>query len=178
MLMKSLKSSLLVVAWLLVTSHPAFAQVERVVVEADGMSSACAPALEAALKSLESVYKYAISVQKQMFSVFYYSGEKFQPKDLRWAADKGEAEVLKLHVSATGKIQQEGDQQFLVAGEDRFLIVNATMKLPTGVSLGVIGVVDDSEDPMQMRPDDFQLVPDDGPSATSKPAGEAPVEKR
>jgi hypothetical protein len=159
--MKWWVNTLFVVAWLLVPSRPAYAQVERVVVEAEGMSNACAPALEAALKSLESVYKYAISVQKQLFSVIYYRGERFQPRKLRWAADKGEAEAVRFHVSATGKIQQEGDQQFLVAGEDRFLIVSST-KLPTGVSIGVMGAVDDSAEPMRMRADDFKLLPDEG----------------
>ena len=175
--MKSRKSTMLLMAWFLTASLPAFAQVQRVVVEAEGISRACSPGLEAALKSLESVYKYGISVEKQMFSVTYYSGEKFQPKDLHWAADKGETEILKFHVSATGKVHDEGDQQIFVAGEDRFVVMNPT-KLPTDVNIGIMGVVDDTSNPMQIKPDDFKVLTDESPSQESKPKAEEPSEKR
>ncbi|OFW26241.1 MAG: hypothetical protein A3H27_06100 [Acidobacteria bacterium RIFCSPLOWO2_02_FULL_59_13] len=156
------KMMLLLVVWLLTASFPALAQVERVVVEAEGISVACTPGLEIALKSLDSIYKYAISVEKQMVSVTYFSGERFEPKKLRWAVDKGEAEVVRFHVSGVGKVQQEGEQQFFVSGEDRFLIVNSS-KLPADVSIGVVGVVDDSTDPMQMKPDDFKVLTEPTP---------------
>ncbi|SRR5579885_2188554 len=137
---------------------PASAQVERVVVEAQGISRACSPGLETALKNLDSVYQYAISVPKQMFSVTYYRGEKFEPKDLRWAADKGEAEIVRFHVSASGKVVDEGDHQVFLSGDDKYQIVG-DKKLPTGVPIGMIGVVDDQAKPMMtMQPDDYKLL--------------------
>jgi hypothetical protein len=160
---------LLVVAAFFLAASPAFAQVERVVVEAEGISKTCSPGLEAALKSMDSVYQYAISVPKQMFTVTYYSGEKFDPKKLRWAADKGEAEVTKLHVSATGKVEQSGDHQVFVSGDDRFDLVSNS-PLPTGVEVGIMGVVDDTKSPIQLQPDDFKVLTDaDAPQAEPKP---------
>jgi hypothetical protein len=147
-------------------SLPAFAHVERVIVETEGLSEACRPGLEAALKSMESVYKYAIDVEKQMFAITYFSGEKFEAKKLHWAADKGEAYVLKIRASASGTIRQEGDQQIFEAGEDRFLIVSPE-KLPTDVKIGMVGVVDDSKELLLFKPDNFTVLSDD-------PAADAP----
>src|SRR5437016_3868035 len=161
-------NSLLLVAAFLLAAIPASAQVERAVVEAEGISAVCSPGLEAALKSMDSVYQYAISVKKQMFEVTYYAGEKFDPKKLRWAADKGEAEVLKLHVSAVGKIEQNGDHQVLVSGDDRFELVSAS-PLPAGVTVGVVGVVDDSTSPIQLKPDDVKVLTDSDTPAVSAP---------
>ncbi|MBI4460179.1 MAG: hypothetical protein HY648_09000 [Acidobacteria bacterium] len=155
--MNSLKKMILFTFWLLAASFPALAQVERVVMETEGVSVACTPGLEVALKSLPSVYQFAISVEKQMVSVIYFSGERFDPKKLRWAVDKGEADVIRFHVSGAGKVQQESDQQFFISGENRFLIVNSP-KLPADVPIGMIGVVNDSTEPMQIRPDDFQVL--------------------
>ncbi len=142
---------------------PAFAQVERVIVEADGMKAACVPGLEAALKSMDSVYRYGISLDKQMFSIIYFAGEKFDPKRIYWAADKGEAEVKRIHLAAHGKVRQGGDRQIFVAGENRFLIAGQR-KLPADVNIGIIGVVDDSNELLQLKPDDFEVLTDQTPA--------------
>ena len=168
--MKLRINSLLAVAAFVLLASPAFAQVEKVVVEADGISKTCSPGLEAALKSMDSVYQYAISVPKQMFEVIYYSGEKFDPKKLHWAADKGEAEILRMHVSAVGKVEQNGDRQVFVSGDDRFDLVSAS-PLPTGVTVGVMSVADDTKSPIELKVDDFKVLTDeDAPRAEAKPA--------
>lgn len=162
----SRKYALMAAAWLLVSS-PAFAQVQRVVVETEGMSAVCLPPLEGALRMDESIYKYATSVAKQMFSVVYYSGEKFDPLALRKIANQGEAYVLKFHVSAVGKLEKDGDRRFFVAGENRFLVIGME-GVPPGVPIGVIGLVDDEVDPMTMTPDDVQVLTD-SPTDESAP---------
>jgi hypothetical protein len=172
MFMKGRKTllSVSVLGWFLNMSLPAFAHVERVVVETEGLSNACRAGLEAALNSMESVYKYAIDVEKQMFSVTYFSGEKFDAKKLHWAADKGEAYVLKIRASASGKIRQEGEQQIFEAGEDRFLIVSP-QKLPTDVNIGMVGFVDDSKEILQFTPDNFTVLSDEPDPAEAPKAG-------
>jgi hypothetical protein len=166
------KSFVLTAVLLVSTSLPALAQVERVVVEAEGISNSCRPGLETALKSLDSVYQYAISIPKQMFSVTYYKGEKFEPKELRWAADKGEAEILRMHVSAIGKVQEENGQQFFQSGDDRYQIVG-DKKLPTDISIGIMGVVDDTAKPMTIKPDDFKVLAEEtaAPEANAQTDG-------
>jgi hypothetical protein len=154
---RSMAPGFLFLAWLLTMTPSAFAQVDRVIVEAEGMKDACVPGLQAALESMPSVYKYAISVEKQMFTVIYNAGEKFDTRRLYWAADKGEAGVKAIHMFARGTIHEEDGRQIFVSGENRFLVVSA-QKLPPDVNIGIVGVVDDSKELMQLKPDDFQVL--------------------
>jgi hypothetical protein len=147
----------LLFAWFFSMTTLSFAQVERAIVEAEGMKDACVPGLQAALESMPSVYKYAISVEKQMFTVIYNAGEKFDTKRLYWAADKGEAGVKAIHLFARGTIHEEDGRQIFVSGENRFLVVSS-QKLPADVNIGVVGVVDDSRELMLLKPDDFQVL--------------------
>lgn len=164
----------LLVAAISTMSLPASAQVERVIVEADGMKESCIPGLEGALKSMDSVYKYGISLDKQLFSIIYFAGETFNARQIYWVADKGEAEVKRIHLAAHGKIHLEGDQQIFVAGENRFLIASPK-KLPADVNIGIIGVVDDSSELMQLKPDDYEVLADKTPPPEAPP--KAPKDK-
>ena len=143
-------------AWFLGTTTSASAQIERVIVEADGLKDACVPGLKAALETMPSV-KYAISVEKQMFAVIYNADEKFDTRRLYWAADKGEAGVKAIHLFARGTIHEEDGRPIFVSGKNRFLIVSS-QKLPLDVTIGIVGVVDDAKELMQLKPDDFQIL--------------------
>src|SRR5262245_57999961 len=109
----------LLIVWLLATAASASAQIERVIVEADGLKDACVPGLQAALETMPSI-KYAISVDKQMFAVIYSADEKFDTRRLYWAADKGEAGVKAIHLFARGAVHEEDGRQIFVAGKNRF----------------------------------------------------------
>jgi hypothetical protein len=150
-------SGVLLLACFLIMAPSVFAQVERVIVEAEGMKDACVPGLQAALESMPSVYRYAVSVEKQMFTVIYAGDAKFDTRRLYWAADKGEAGVKAIHLFACGTVHEEDGRQILISGENRFLIVSA-QKLPAEVTIGIVGVVDDSKELMQLKPDDFQVL--------------------
>ena len=149
--------ALLSVAWISGMTIAASAQVERVIVEADGLKDACVPGLQAALDTLPSVSKYAVSVEKQMFTILYSGDQKFDTRRLYWAADKGEAGVKAIHLFARGTVHEEDGRQILVAGENRFLVVSSE-RLPQNVTIGIVGVVDDAKELMQLKPDDFQIL--------------------
>ena len=112
--------------------------------------------METALRRLEGVDEIVISIQKQMFAVTYVPGTSFQPQDLRDAVAEAGVSVVRFHLSARGKVQKDGTKQFFVSGRDRFLLVDPPKDLPVGRPLGVIGVVDDSGSPFQLRLDDFK----------------------
>jgi hypothetical protein len=154
---RTIAPGILLLAWLLAGVPSAVAQVERVVVEAEGLKDACVPGLKAALESLPSVSNYAVNVEKQMFAVIYAGDTKFDTRRLYWAADKGEAGVKAIHLFARGTIHEENGRQIFVSGENRFLIVSSE-KLPADVNIGLVGVVDDSKELMQLKPDDFQVL--------------------
>jgi len=112
--------------------------------------------MEIALRRLEGVDKVVISIQKQMFAVTYVPGTSFQPQDLRDAVANADVGVVRFHISARGKVQKDGTKQFFVSGKDRFLLVEPPKNLPVGSPLGIMGVVDDSSSPFQLKLDDFK----------------------
>jgi hypothetical protein len=65
--------------------------------------------------------------------------------------------VKAIHLFARGTIHEENGRQIFVFGENRFLIASP-QKLPVDVSVGIVGVVEDSKELMQLKPDDFQVL--------------------
>jgi hypothetical protein len=123
--------------------------------------------MEMSLKRLDGVNKVAISTGQQMFAVFFDQTAKFDPKGMRDAVGNASVKVLRFHLQGRGRVQQEGDKQFISIGnnKDRFLVVDSA-KLPAGADIGFIGTVDDSKQPYEIKIDDFKASkPED-----SKPA--------
>lgn len=85
--------------------------------------------MEIALRRLEGVDKISISISEQRFQVTYKPGASFQPWDIRDAVAKAEVEVVQFRISARGRVQQQGERRFLVAGKDKLLLV-ASPKIP------------------------------------------------
>jgi copper chaperone CopZ len=147
----------LAVAWLAGSSLPAFAQVDRVVVEAvkgDIDCLPCAATIEMALRQLGYVDKVAVSMSKQMVAVTFKPGAQFDPKAIRDAIAKAEVRVDKMHISARGVAKDENGKVFFVAEKNRFLVPSS--KLPTNVSIGIMAAVDDSKSPLELTVDDFK----------------------
>jgi len=141
-------------------SLPAFAQVERVVVQAvDGDIDClpCAVTIEAALRKLPYVEKVSVSMSKQLVAVVYKpGGGSFRPQELRDGIGQADVRVAEFHVSARGVAKEEDGKVFFVAGKDRFLVLNS--KLPLDVPIGVMALVNDSTNPFQIKVDDFQRL--------------------
>ena len=116
--------------------------------------------MQVALQRLEGVDQVVISRKKQMFAVTFKPGSSFHPQILRDAATAAHIRVVRFHVSVLGQVEEEGEKQFLVSGENRYLVVDSP-KLPPGIRLGVIGVVDDSTDPFQLKVADFRPLKKD-----------------
>ncbi len=111
--------------------------------------------MKVALQRLDGVVKVAIQRRPQMFAVVYKPGASFQPQALRDAVAEAHVQIVRFHVSALGEVEEKGDKQFFVSGKDRYLVVDSP-KLPTGSRIGVVGEVDDSTDPFQMKVSDFK----------------------
>jgi hypothetical protein len=116
--------------------------------------------MEITLRRLDGVDKVAISIEKQLFAVTYENGTAFEPEALRQAVAAADVEVIRFHVSARGRIIEEGGRRFLIAGEDRFLLVDSP-QVPAGAPIAIMGTVNDSTTPMEIRIDDFQLSAQD-----------------
>ena len=113
--------------------------------------------MEMSLKRLDGVDRVAISASRQMFVVFYTEGASFNPKGMRDAVGNASVKVLRFHVQGQGKIQQEGDKQFMVVNKDRFLLVDSP-DIPANTQVGFIGSVNDAAQPWELKIDDWKAV--------------------
>ena len=111
--------------------------------------------MEIAMRRLEGVDKISISISKQTFEVSFKPGSSFRPWDLRDAVAKAEVDVVKFYVSARGQVKLENSKRYFLAGRDKFLLPDSP-KVPVGVMLSVVGSVDDSQEPFQLRIQDFK----------------------
>lgn len=97
-----------------------------------------------------------VDQQKNIVFVTYKPDTRFDAKILREAADKAGAAFVLLQIVARGRVIEEGAQHFLIAGEDRFLLIEpaaGATPLPAASEtiLTVVASLDDSSDPMKLK---------------------------
>ena len=115
--------------------------------------------MEIALRRLDGVDQVAISMERQEVSVTYKGAASFQPKPLREAVGHASVSIVRFKIQARGRLQVAGDKQFLLAGKDRFLLVNPP-KMPDDQTLLVNGeILKDTADPMELKVVSFRTVP-------------------
>jgi len=114
--------------------------------------------MEVAIRRLDGVDEVAISMQRQQLSVTYKGAASFQPQPLREAVGHASVKIVRFQIQARGRLQVQGDKQFLLAGKDRFLLINPP-KMPDDQTLLVGGeVLKDSTTPMELKVVDFRAV--------------------
>lgn len=93
--------------------------------------------------------------QKNIVFVTYKPNTHFDPAILRMAAEKADAAFVLIQIVAKGHIIEEGSKHYLVAGPDRFLIMEppADKPLPSepDKEFSVVASVDDSEVPLKVK---------------------------
>jgi hypothetical protein len=110
-----------------------------------------------------------VDQQSNVVFVTYDLKTHFEPKVLRNAAEVADTTFTIIQIIARGRIVEEGGNHFLVAGEDRFLLIEppaSTPPLPAASEtvLSVIATVDDSADPIRLK------IVHSKPTEPSKPA--------
>jgi hypothetical protein len=89
--------------------------------------------------------------------VTYKGDASFQPQPLREAVGHASVKILRFHIQARGRLQVRGDQQFLLAGRDRFLLVKPP-KMPDDKMLLVDGeILNDASEPMELKVVGFRI---------------------
>jgi hypothetical protein len=88
--------------------------------------------------------------------VSYQPNTHFDAAILRQAADQADAQFLLIQIMARGHVIEEGTQHFLVAGEDRFLLIEppataSPLPEPSETELSVVASVDDSATPIRVK---------------------------
>ncbi len=87
--------------------------------------------------------------------VVFKPDQHFEPAVLRDAAKEADTAFPLIQIVARGKVVEEGEKHFFVAGEDRFLVIEPA---PTGTPLpaadtpvSVIASLDDSVNPARIK---------------------------
>ena len=111
--------------------------------------------MEIALRRLDGVDKVSISISQQTFEVFYKPGASFRPADLRGAVGQADVSVVQFRIFGSGQVRQEGGKRFFVAGKDKFLLVDSPA-LPADTPLLILGTVNDSANPLELKVTDFK----------------------
>ena len=109
-----------------------------------------------------------VDQQANIVFVTYNPNTHFEPAVLRNAAKEADAAFLVIQIVARGRIVEEGAKHFLLAGEDRFLLIEPPASAPplpaaSDTVLLAVASVDDSADPIKLK------------IVQSKPAAPEPV---
>ena len=97
-----------------------------------------------------------VDQQSNVVFVAYEPNTHFDSAILRDAAIEADAAFLLIQIAARGKIIEEGSEHFLLAGEDRFVLIEppeSPKPIPevSDRELLVVGNVDDSVTPYRLR---------------------------
>ena len=95
-------------------------------------------------------------MQSNVAFVTYKPKTHFDPALLRTAAEKAETAFRLIQIVVRGRIVEEGSKHYLVAGDDRFLLIEPQASGPplpaaSNTALMVIASVDDSADPVKLK---------------------------
>ena len=97
-----------------------------------------------------------VDQQSNVAFVTFKPNTHFEPALLRNAAEKADTAFSLVQIVARGRIVEEGAKHYLVAGEDRFLLIEPPASAPplpaaSDAVLLVIAAVDDSADPIKLK---------------------------
>ena len=106
--------------------------------------------MEVALRRrLEGVATIAISQQQQTAEVVFAPGQHvFAPAEFRAAVEEADVEVLSFEVEACGRVEQDANTRWFVAGLNRFVVSDGSLSRdgPACVS----AALDDGREPHQL----------------------------
>jgi hypothetical protein len=95
-------------------------------------------------------------MQSNVAFVTFKPNTHFDSALLRAAAEKADTAFPLIQIVVRGRILEEGSKHFLVAGEDRFLLIEPPASAPplpaaSDTALMVIASLDDSADPIKLK---------------------------
>lgn len=140
------------ILWLLAGAVPACAQVEKVALRTTGISCGiCAGLSELYFHRVPGIDHVKISLSQEAILLTYKPGATFDPKAIRDVLAPLQVGVVQFQISARGEVRQEGDKPFLLAGKDKFLVLEGSPAAPLNKPVHLEGVLYDRESPMQVK---------------------------
>lgn len=133
---------------------PGTAQVEKVAMRTTGISCGiCAGLSEIYFHRFPGVDQVKISLRTEAIMLTYKPDALFDPKGLRKVLEPLKVGVVQFQIGARGHVQESGGKRFLIAGRDRFVLLDAidSPSVPLKTEIRIEGILFDQATPMELK---------------------------
>ena len=130
------------------------AQVEKVAMRTTGISCGiCAGLSELYFRRLPGVDQVKISLRTESLMLTYKPGAVFDPAAIRKILEPLKVGVVQFQIGARGQVLEEQGRRFLIAGRDRFALLDAidSPEVPLKVPVRVEGILFDHATPRELK---------------------------
>jgi hypothetical protein len=145
-----------VVHWfaLWILAIPASAQVDKIAMRTTGISCGiCAGLSEIYFRHLPGIDQVKISLRNEAIMLTYKPGATFDPQAIRKVLEPLKVGVVQFQIGAHGRVQEMGGKRVLLAGRDRFVLLDAidSPAVPLNTSVRIEGILFDHAAPMEVK---------------------------
>ena len=151
--MKLGKQLALLLGLALASDTLALAQVEKTAMYTPGIScGACAAIAEFNLRRLTGIDKVTISRANEAVTISHKPGAMFHLASIREVLEPLGVGIAQVQINVRGRVQEQGEKRFLVAGKNKFAVVAAanSPEIPLGTLVLIEAVVNDRSDPIEL----------------------------
>jgi hypothetical protein len=130
------------------------AQVEKIAMRTTGISCGlCAGLSEIYFRRLAGVDKVKISLSTEAIMLTYRPGATFDPEAIRKILEPLKVGVVQFQIGARGQVLENGGKRFLIAGRDKFVLLDAidSPPLPLNVPVRIEGILFDRASPRELK---------------------------
>ena len=138
-------------------------RVRTVEASVDGLTCpTCAPLLTASLwRHFDQAVAVDVDDERGTVTVEFDAGQDFSEAAFREAAGQVRMRVMGFRIEACGRVEATGDERWLVAGSNRFL-VHSNRDLPVDLPLCLGATLDNRQGTAMLEVSTFELQPVSG----------------
>jgi hypothetical protein len=130
------------------------AQVEKIAMRTTGISCGiCAGLSEVYFRRLAGIDQVRISLRTESIMLTYKSGATFDPGAIRKVLEPLKVGVVQFQIGARGQVVESGGKRFLIAGRDKFAVLDAidSPTVPLSIPVRVEGILFDRMTPNELK---------------------------
>jgi copper chaperone CopZ len=138
----------------LVLTLPSPAQVEKIAMRTTGISCGiCAGLSEIYFRRLPGVDQVKISLSSEAIMLTYKPGATLDLQAIRGVLQPLKVGIVQFQIDLRGQVQENGGKRFLLAGKDKFVLLDAIDEpaIPLNTPVRVEGILFDRATPMEVK---------------------------
>jgi hypothetical protein len=138
------------------------AQVEKIAMRTTGISCGlCAGLSEIYFRRLAGVDRVKISLSTESIMLTYRPGATFDPEAIRKILDPLKVGVVQFQIGVRGQVLEDGGKRFLIAGRDKFVLLDAidSPPVPLKIPVRIEGILFDRAMPRELKVLKVQSAP-------------------